>query len=97
MLQQLHAFISFYLCKLNCFSLDKQKVLFEDLGIINYKTAWDYQEKLSRANLDIKAEDRKRRRESNNEELQADRKTLPTINHLIFCEHPAVYTLGTEI
>ncbi|MEP7253609.1 MAG: lipoyl(octanoyl) transferase LipB [Ginsengibacter sp.] len=74
--------------------MDKQNVLFEDLGVINYKAAWDYQEKLSRSNLDIKAEDRKRRRENSNEELQADRKTLPTINHLIFCEHPAVYTLG---
>ena len=69
-------------------------MLFEDLGIINYKAAWDYQEQLSRANLDIKAEDRKRRRENNNEALQADRKNLPTVNHLIFCEHPPVYTLG---
>lgn len=69
-------------------------MLFEDLGVINYKAAWDYQEKLSRFNLNIKAEDRKRRRENSNEELQADRKTLPTINHLIFCEHPPVYTLG---
>ena len=69
-------------------------MLFEDLGVINYKAAWDYQERLSRANLDIKAEDRKRRREDNNEQSQADQKTLPTINHLIFCEHPPVYTLG---
>jgi lipoyl(octanoyl) transferase len=39
--------------------LDKQLVIFEDLGVINYKSAWDYQEVLVKKNLDIKAEARK--------------------------------------
>jgi lipoyl(octanoyl) transferase len=39
--------------------LDKQHVIFEDLGVINYKSAWDYQELLVKRNLDIKAEARK--------------------------------------
>jgi lipoyl(octanoyl) transferase len=39
--------------------LDKQQVIFKDLGIINYKVAWDYQEELVKNNLDIKAAARK--------------------------------------
>jgi lipoyl(octanoyl) transferase len=39
--------------------LEKQHVIFEDLGVINYKSAWDYQELLVKKNLDIKAEARK--------------------------------------
>jgi lipoyl(octanoyl) transferase len=39
--------------------LDKQHVIFEDLGVINYKSAWDYQELLVKKNLDIKAEARR--------------------------------------
>ena len=73
--------------------MDKQKVIFEDLGIINYKSAWDYQEELAKKNLNIKADDRKRRRESMNDQL-TDRANLPTVNHLLFCEHLPVYTLG---
>ena len=34
-------------------------MIFEDLGVINYKSAWDYQELLVKKNLDIKAEARK--------------------------------------
>jgi lipoyl(octanoyl) transferase len=34
-------------------------VIFEDLGVINYKSAWDYQELLVKKNLDIKAEARR--------------------------------------
>ncbi len=33
-------------------------VAFEDLGIIDYKEAWDYQEKLFREIVDIKMENR---------------------------------------
>jgi lipoyl(octanoyl) transferase len=40
--------------------LNKQQVFFEDLGIINYKSAWDYQEVLVKENLAIKTEARKR-------------------------------------
>jgi lipoyl(octanoyl) transferase len=58
------------------------KVIFEDLGIIDYKEAWDYQEKLFRNTVDLKI---KIRKEESSEE---------TKNYLLFCQHPHVYTLG---
>ena len=36
-------------------AVDKQEVIFKDLGIIEYKTAWDYQEELLQANVKIKS------------------------------------------
>ena len=35
--------------------LEKQPVIFEDLGIINYKDAWDYQEGKLNENLNVKS------------------------------------------
>ncbi|MFZ1528754.1 MAG: lipoyl(octanoyl) transferase LipB [Ferruginibacter sp.] len=64
-----------------------QQVHFEDLGIIEYKTAWDYQEKLLQQNVAVKSEARR-------SGSDADPLTLPTRHHLLFCEHPPVYTLG---
>ena len=60
-----------------------QKVHFQDLGLIDYKEAWDYQEELFKANVDAKIENRR-----------ADKTVTPTKSHLLFCEHPHVYTLG---
>jgi lipoyl(octanoyl) transferase len=54
-------------------------ILFEDLGLIDYQEAWDYQEE--RFNLLV---DYKRLPEG---------KVLPS-QYLLFCEHPHVYTLG---
>jgi lipoyl(octanoyl) transferase len=34
----------------------KQTVSFQDLGTMDYKTAWDYQESLLRANVEVKSE-----------------------------------------
>lgn len=59
------------------------KVHFKDLGLIDYKEAWDYQEELFKYNVDAKIENRK-----------ADKILIETVSHLIFCEHPHVYTLG---
>ena len=74
--------------------MDKQYVIFEDLGIINYKSAWDYQEVLVKKNIDIKSEIRKA--EANNIAIHNSSFTIQnkTSNHLLFCEHPPVYTLG---
>ncbi|MEO6455248.1 MAG: lipoyl(octanoyl) transferase LipB [Ginsengibacter sp.] len=36
--------------------MDKQQVHFKDLGIIDYKAAWDYQEKLVNENVAVKRE-----------------------------------------
>jgi len=60
-----------------------QKVKYEDLGLIGYKKAWDYQSDLHQTLKERKVEARR-----NNVILEA-----PT-HHLIFCEHPPVYTLG---
>ncbi|HMQ01138.1 MAG TPA: lipoyl(octanoyl) transferase LipB [Cyclobacteriaceae bacterium] len=54
-----------------------------DLGLIDYKQAWDYQTELFEQILHIKQENRK-----NPEQQKA------TPNYLIFCEHPHVFTLG---
>lgn len=62
----------------------KQQINVNDLGLIDYQQAWDYQEKLLKENVRIK--------------LEASRSTndspLTTNHYLLFCEHPPVYTLG---
>ncbi len=65
-----------------------ETIRFEDLGKVAYDTAWEYQESLMQATLRIKAE-RYNQQQSN--EVAA---TEPTQHHLLFCEHPHVYTLG---
>ena len=59
-----------------------KKVSFKDLGLIDYKQCWDFQEELFAEILAVKYSNRK------------ENKTVSTKNHLIFCEHPHVYTLG---
>lgn len=59
-----------------------KKVAFQDLGLIDYKKCWDYQKSLFEEILAIKSINRKERR------------AMATPNHLLFCEHPHVYTLG---
>ncbi|NND15754.1 MAG: lipoyl(octanoyl) transferase LipB [Eudoraea sp.] len=54
----------------------------QDLGLKDYKETWDYQEQLFKEVIDIKI---KNRREDAG---------LDTPNHLLFVEHPHVYTLG---
>lgn len=60
-------------------------VLFEDLGTIDYQEAWDYQTQLFDATIATKIQNRK---------LPEGATPAPTQNHLIFCEHPHVFTLG---
>ena len=80
--------------QIKSFVLDKQKVIFKDLGIIPYKEAWQLQEELVRENLDIKANSRKLQSIGDDSAFQPDGNDLPTLNYLLFCEHPPVYTLG---
>lgn len=65
-----------------------KEITFNDLGQNrDYQEIWDYQESLLKENVDIKS--RNRSKEKNGEsdfEL--------TKNHLLFVEHPHVYTLG---
>lgn len=66
--------------------MEKQKVLFRDLGSMEYKAAWDYQEALLQENLQIKKVQVGEGTTANFE--------LSTQNYLLFVEHPPVYTLG---
>jgi lipoyl(octanoyl) transferase len=63
-----------------------ETILFQDLGTMGYEAAWAYQEELMQASLKIKA-----RRFNNQEPGYQEEETL---HHLLFCEHPHVYTLG---
>jgi lipoyl(octanoyl) transferase len=59
-----------------------KRVYFRNLGVKDYQQAWDYQTELFNKVIEMKLANRD----------QALKK--PTENHLIFCEHPHVYTLG---
>ena len=61
---------------------DKQNVFCHFLGLIDYKEAWDFQETIFKSSIDIKIA----RRNGETEELPK--------HHLLFCQHPHVYTLG---
>jgi len=56
---------------------------FEDLGLIEYKKAWDYQENKFNSIIETKLYNRE----------HPDEKKAVT-HQLLFCEHPHVYTLG---
>ena len=60
-------------------------VIYTDLGLIDYKEAWDYQTQLFDETVNAKIFNRK--------ELDVNQH-LATKNTLIFCEHPHVFTLG---
>jgi lipoyl(octanoyl) transferase len=58
-----------------------KKIIFEDLGVSEYKKTWDYQEELMQRTIAQKVA----------------KKTDPSVisgNYLLFVEHPHVYTLG---
>jgi lipoyl(octanoyl) transferase len=59
-----------------------RQIKFIDLGKMDYKEAWDFQEKLFDEIVSIKKENRKKK------------SNLKTPNYFLFVEHPHVYTLG---
>ncbi|MCI4669728.1 MAG: lipoyl(octanoyl) transferase LipB [Bacteroidia bacterium] len=61
-----------------------QKILYSDLGKIDYEKAWDLQESLLRVNVGLKLA----------AGSKAKPKSIDTRHHLLFCEHNHVYTLG---
>ncbi|MEO6540406.1 MAG: lipoyl(octanoyl) transferase LipB [Ferruginibacter sp.] len=76
--------------------MDKQKVIFKDLGIMEYKAAWDYQESLLQENVKIKSALRngQPKHTTHGSPLTTDQTPLTTTNYFLICEHPPVYTLG---
>jgi lipoyl(octanoyl) transferase len=75
-----------------------QRVYFEDLGQMDYKTAWDYQEQLLRENVEVKSLARSQESLTGTggsySQLTNDYSRLTTKHSLLFAEHPPVYTLG---
>jgi lipoyl(octanoyl) transferase len=67
-----------------------ERVVFKDLGRMEYQTAWDYQEELLQENLRIKAAARMRAEAK----LAGGEVIEDTTHYLLFVEHPPVYTLG---
>jgi lipoyl(octanoyl) transferase len=61
-----------------------QQIIYTDLGIIDYKQAWEYQEELFNEVVALKVANRNLPLEQHN----------PPKHYLLFCEHPHVYTLG---
>ncbi|MBS1646539.1 MAG: lipoyl(octanoyl) transferase LipB [Bacteroidetes bacterium] len=57
-------------------------IFFEDLGEIDYKTCWDYQELLQQKTVQQKTDNRNAP------------EPAPTSNHLLLVTHPHVYTMG---
>jgi len=60
------------------------KVQYQDLGLMDYQKAWDYQVRLF---------DERVNRKLLNRSLPEDQRVYPD-NYLLFVEHPHVYTLG---
>ncbi len=57
-------------------------VYFRDLGLIDYKKAWDFQETIFNNTIQEKIQ------------IRNGDDSLQTKNYLLFCEHPHVFTLG---
>lgn len=70
--------------------MSKQPVIFQDLGLMDYQLAWDYQESLLQENV--------RKKSLTSQSVITEIDTLieqpSTVNYLLFVEHPPVYTLG---
>jgi lipoyl(octanoyl) transferase len=77
----------------------KETVIFEDLGKMDYQTAWDYQEKLLQQNVKFKLIGSRESgvgSQDSGRQLSGDnlQHSSGTQHYLLFVEHPAVYTLG---
>ena len=60
-----------------------RKVEFQDIGTVRYGAAWDFQTKLFERTIDQKLVNRK-----------TPERAEETTDHLIFVEHPPVFTLN---
>lgn len=67
--------------------MQKRTVFYRDLGNLDYKTAWDLQESLLQQGVSIKSG-------ISSWEFNAGGEETAIGNHLLFVEHPPVYTLG---
>jgi lipoyl(octanoyl) transferase len=72
--------------------MSKQLVIFQDLGKLDYKSAWDYQESLLQENVNVKSIVNSQ--ESIGRPLITNDYRPSTQHYLLFVEHPPVFTLG---
>jgi lipoyl(octanoyl) transferase len=66
------------------YSVKNKDVVYEDIGLLDYKICWDYQEKLFNKIIQQKIKNRDLPKESQ----------IVTDNYLLLVEHPHVFTLG---
>lgn len=64
--------------------IQNKRIVFRDLGLMDYKACWDFQENLFNSTLHRKTANRS----------LTDAEQTPTENYVLFVEHPHVYTLG---
>jgi lipoyl(octanoyl) transferase len=62
--------------------MKNKKVYFQDWGLLDYQQAWNQQEKIFAQTCAVKVKNR------------TEGSEVETQNHLIFVEHPHVYTIG---
>lgn len=79
--------------------MKNKKVILQDWGLIDYKQAWDRQEALFadtvKAKIDIRNRDLAINAADQSSTHTYDHCVAEeTLNYLVFCEHPHVYTLG---
>jgi lipoyl(octanoyl) transferase len=65
-------------------ALQNKNVFFRQLGLVDYKEAWDMQEEVFAGIVNRKIANR----------TLPEAEQLATENYLFFCQHPHVYTLG---
>ena len=61
-----------------------QKVIFQDVGWLDYQKSWDYQTSLHKSLVDRKLKNRD----------QPVQEQEAVVHHVLFVEHPPVFTLG---
>jgi len=64
--------------------VQNRQIIFKDLGLVDYKACWNYQEELFNSIVNQKL--------MNRDLPESEKK--PTANYLLFVEHPHVFTLG---
>jgi len=74
--------------------MSKQQVHFQDLGLMDYQAAWTFQEGLLQENVRVKSMVHSPQSTESAGLIEDSSPQNDTIHHLLFVEHPAVYTLG---
>lgn len=76
--------------------MKNKKVFLQDWGLVDYKEGWDRQEALFAETVKEKIAARNKEVAvlNGDEHNDCDNVADETLNYLVFCEHPHVYTLG---